>query len=106
MDIQFHLSVIAAGGNPKITKLVNDMHLLTRIFERRIPQAAESSHKLACRIYAYHRRVLKALDDRDGEEARKWMARHLRWGQQYHLALLDKQEQKKIASHIEDSFLG
>lgn len=106
VDIQFHLAVISAAGNPRIGKMVNDLHLLTRIFQRKIPQVAESPLKHVCRAYAYHRRVLKALEAGNGETARKWMTRHLRWAQNYHLALLDEQERETLTSNIEESLWG
>ncbi|MBN2296487.1 MAG: GntR family transcriptional regulator [Pirellulales bacterium] len=74
-DMAFHTVLIRAAGNSRIMKIINEMHVLTRIFgvER---QAHDQD--LVDEALQMHRQILEAIKNDSGDNARLAMARHIR----------------------------
>ncbi|MBN2021771.1 MAG: GntR family transcriptional regulator [Pirellulales bacterium] len=74
-DMAFHMLLIRAAGNGRIMKLVNDSHVLMKVFASK-----QQDYDLGLVIGAHqvHRQILDAVRRRDGESAREIMARHIR----------------------------
>ncbi len=73
-DLTFHMTIIEAAGNPRLTKLAGDSHIHSRIFgvERfgHNQELMEEADKTHCAIF-------EALKKRDAARASSLVARHI-----------------------------
>jgi GntR family transcriptional repressor for pyruvate dehydrogenase complex len=76
-DVRFHRAVAAGSNNPVLGTLVDMMSAL--LYERR-RATVERAHDLR-ESAEMHRRIYRAIRDRDAESARTAMAEHLRLAQ-------------------------
>lgn len=73
-DLAFHMTIIEAAGNRRLTKLAADSHAHAQIFA-----ADRTAHERALveESQRQHHQILAALTRRDGERARTLVALHL-----------------------------
>lgn len=73
-DLEFHMTIIEAAGNRRLTKLAADSHAHARIFA-----ADRLTHDvdLLDEATRQHRAIYEALARHDGEEARRQVALHI-----------------------------
>jgi len=73
-DLAFHMTIIEAAGNRRLTKLAADSHAHARIFS-----ADRIAHDLDLLEEAVqqHRAIYEALAQRDADEARRQVALHI-----------------------------
>ncbi len=74
MNVEFHEAIIAAGGNPWVAEFVGRT--------RNVPLASDrvilwEDHGIILRSHDDHRRILRALADRDGHRAAGLMWEHV-----------------------------
>ena len=89
-DINFHRVLAAASGNRALAHLVHEVH--RSLIPRQILARPAGRHDV---ILAEHERILRAVEDGDGDEARAAMADHLTALEDYlaaHEAELDPPE--------------
>jgi DNA-binding GntR family transcriptional regulator len=70
---QLHRLVLSVGGTPRLLRIVQNLKGLTG----HLHDVAISLPGCLERSIEEHRRVIDALERRDGDEAEKWMRRHL-----------------------------
>ncbi len=88
-DSVFHMLLIRAARNRSLLRIINDLHLMTRMFgQRREPL---SGRNLAG-IYAGHSRIVRALRRGDAELAQREMSRHIQRGCRLVLAMCDRDD--------------
>ena len=90
-DMGFHMLLIRSAGNRKIMRIVGDTRALSGIFGTRRQIHTEP---LVARICRFHRRILRAMEQRDPTAARTWMARHIRTSREQMLECFDHHEQR------------
>jgi DNA-binding GntR family transcriptional regulator len=74
VDEDFHLIVARASKNPLLIKLLcEDFYQLVRFYRTQLVHVRGRG----ARIVAEHRRILEAIEDRDGELAELQMRRHI-----------------------------
>jgi DNA-binding GntR family transcriptional regulator len=73
-DLSFHMTIIEAAGNPRLTKLAGDSHIHSRIFgaerfghDRELLEEADKTH----------RDIYQALRNRDAISASRLVAKHI-----------------------------
>jgi len=73
-DLAFHMTIIEAAGNPKLTKLAGDSHIHSRIFG-----VERFGHEKALLEEAdeIHNSIYQALRARDGAAASKLLGQHI-----------------------------
>lgn len=74
-DLEFHKVILSAAGNGRMTKLVADFKILTRVFGY-VP--VDHDLPLMANSYLYHKRVAQAVRRRDARAAGSWMVKHIR----------------------------
>ena len=87
-DVGFHKIIIAAAGNQYLSKVLDDTRLLARVFTtthwkydvEKLDEAVE-----------FHRRLLVAMQNRDGEAARLASMEAMRVARSNALAAWDQQ---------------
>jgi DNA-binding GntR family transcriptional regulator len=86
-DLAFHMTIIEAAGNPRLTKLAGDSHIHSRIFgverfghDRELLEEADQTHRS---IYA-------ALKRRDGAKASELISKHINRSLELTLSHLDQ----------------
>lgn len=83
-DSLFHMVLIRAARNTWLKKMVGDLKLMTRMFgQRREPLEAAN----LVRIYAGHRRIVRAMQRKDVTRAQAEMAKHIQRGCQLVMGL-------------------
>lgn len=86
-DMAFHTVLIRAAGNSRIMKIINDMHVLTRIFGvERQPHDQE----LVDEALQVHRQILESINNGAGDNASLAMSRHIRTSMKQTLDHYDK----------------
>jgi len=75
-DLAFHLLLLQAAGNRYAAKIIGDVHVRSAIFGYRSHQ--RDLHHVT-RTWLYHARVARAVRQRDGQAARFWLERHIRY---------------------------
>lgn len=86
-DLGFHMVVIRAADNARIMKIVHETHVLTRIFSFR-----REAHDVALisRAHQFHRAVVRALVEHDGEGAVNAMREHICVSREERLEAFDR----------------
>ncbi len=100
VDLGFHMLMIRSAGNRRIIKIVADSQLLTRIFT--IPRERHDLSVVAG-AYRFHRRILRAVKQRNSEAAKHWMSEHIHSGRQRALKAFVMQ-QSEIESEANRAF--
>jgi len=74
-DLGFHMVLLRASGNRRLMKIIADSRMLTRIFG-----TPRQEHDLAIieETHRFHSQILKAVQQGDGEKARRLMSEHIR----------------------------
>jgi len=88
-DMGFHMVILRASGNRRMMKIVSDLRVLSRIFT-----AKRETHdlKIVIGVYRFHRRILRALCQGNGEVARYWMREHIRESRRLALESFDRRQ--------------
>lgn len=73
-DLSFHMLLMKSAGNPYMLKLMAATHVRNRIFG---PQSHKRSLRHVAYVWLYHARVLRAVRQRRGTQARYWLMRHM-----------------------------
>jgi len=78
VDMQFHMTILRAAGNPSLLRMARQEHLLTRIFGHwhHVPRLG-GKNQITRYIYLWHGRIYRALRRRDPEAARLAMLAHV-----------------------------
>ena len=86
-DMAFHVVLIRGAGNARIMKIINDMHVLKRVFgvERHL-----HSQAVVDEAYRSHQQILDFVESGSADNARQAMARHIRIGMKQTLDNYDK----------------
>jgi DNA-binding GntR family transcriptional regulator len=74
-DLSFHMTIIEAAGNPRLTKLAGDSHIHSRIFG---VERFGHNQELLEEADQIHRAVFAALKKRDANSASGLIAQHIR----------------------------
>jgi DNA-binding GntR family transcriptional regulator len=77
-DVTFHQTIASAAGNEPIRKEIGRLQSVAEVVSYR-PEIAPDETKAMTRSAADHLGILRALRARDGVEARRLMAKHLRY---------------------------
>ncbi len=73
-DLSFHMTIIEAAGNPRLTKLAGDSHIHSRIFG---VERFGHSQELLEEADQIHRAIFEALKKRDAGNASGLVAQHI-----------------------------
>ena len=74
IDARFHIGIARAAHSPRLMKAVTDVQAeLTEVLDVMVYHSKEALHEVA----ESHRRILKAIRDRDSEAARRYMLDHI-----------------------------
>jgi len=89
LNALFHLTILSACDNRKLIKIVSDLHVLSKALRGRgfLPDRSPIGH--LARDYRFHRRVLRALETGNSQDAGRWMEQHVTDAMNYHLAMYD-----------------
>jgi len=74
--LAFHLLLLQAAGNRYAAKIIGDVQVRSAIFGYRSHQ--RDLHHLT-RTWLFHARIARAVAQRDGPAARRWLERHIRY---------------------------
>jgi DNA-binding GntR family transcriptional regulator len=85
-DLAFHMTIIEAAGNPRLTKLAGDSHIHSRIFG---VERFGHAHELLEEADRTHRSIHRALKDRDGARASQLISQHINRSLELTLSHLD-----------------
>ena len=88
LDLTFHMMVIEASHNRRMTKVVGDSHILSRIFEA---DRHEFEIAVLTNTSRDHQRILDAIRKRDAGEASTAMQKHIQNSLQQILAGKDSE---------------
>ncbi len=88
-NFRFHLGIVKAAGNKLLAKTMGNYHILTRLLYSHAVLPNENFAKRAAKDYAFHRRTLRALKNRDGETAAKFLSGHVKDAMSFHLKRYD-----------------
>lgn len=73
-DLTFHMTIIEAAGNPRLTKLAGDSHIHSRIFG---VERFGHNRELLEEADQIHHSIFESLKVRDGSAASELIARHI-----------------------------
>lgn len=73
-DLAFHMTIIEAAGNPRLTKLAGDSHIHSRIFGA---ERFAHSQELIEEADAIHNEIFKALNTRNTGLASSLVSKHI-----------------------------
>jgi len=73
-DLSFHMTIIEAAGNPRLTKLAGDSHIHSRIFG---VERFGHNRELLEEADQIHRAIFEALRKRDAKVASNLVAQHI-----------------------------
>ena len=77
---QFHARLIAAARNRWLSKVVAELRLISEVFAAHRASPRLLTRALADTVATQHAALVKILARHDVEQARSWMARHIRGG--------------------------
>jgi DNA-binding GntR family transcriptional regulator len=89
-DLNFHLTLIRAAGNPLVHKIVADHHVLSQLFGS--PLLRHTTPDLV-RTVREHWLIYKAVRRRDAAAAYAAMVQHIRRGKEFALRALARMEE-------------
>ncbi|HBO45395.1 MAG TPA: hypothetical protein DD670_15980, partial [Planctomycetaceae bacterium] len=94
-DAAFHVALLRGAGNRRALRIVNELHVMARIFgHRKREDLCGENLELVGRE---HRQVIAALRQGNGELARNVLGEHLRRGCQRALAAFDRNRMEEAA---------
>ena len=85
-DLSFHMTIIEAAGNPRLTKLAGDSHIHSRIFG---VERFGHSRELLEEADQIHRAIFESLKKRDANGASNQIAQHIQRSLELTLAHID-----------------
>lgn len=92
LDAAFHCTLINAAGNSRLEKTVTELQLMSRIFGHAGHRETDLSLGKMARVLVGHRRVLRALQQRDAAAAAHCIAQTIRHGRRVALARWGQRE--------------
>ncbi len=95
LNVLFHLAVLGASQNQRLIKIVTDLHILGRVLKGRILLPGETALGRLSLDYRFHRRILRALEKHNPQDAYLWVEKHVTEAKEYHLAVYDWQHQTR-----------
>jgi len=106
LDMAFHLTNIECAKNRQLLRAVRDVHLLTRILQRRADLPGTPHLERLGHICADHRQIVAALAQHDPALAQESVRKHVQWSRDAHLYAYDweQRQQRTAASRSEDLF--
>lgn len=90
-DLAFHMTIIEAAGNPRLTKLAGDSHIHSRIFG---VERFGHNQELMEEADQIHRLIFKALKLRDATQASQLIAQHIQRSLELTLGHIDDTPQE------------
>ena len=90
VDMAFHMLLIRAAGNSRITKLTGESRMLTGCFFR--TNRRRHDLHIVAGAYRFHRRIFQAVRHSDAERACRLTVEHIRAGMQGMLKQYDELE--------------
>ena len=90
-DLAFHMTIIEAAGNPRLTKLAGDSHIHSRIFG---VERFGHNQELMEEADQIHRSIFSALKQRDATHASQLVAQHIQRSLELTLAHIDDSPQE------------
>lgn len=90
-DLAFHMTIIEAAGNPRLTKLAGDSHIHSRIFG---VERFGHNQELMDEAEAIHRAIFNALKQRDATKASQLIAQHIQRSLELTLTHIDDTPQE------------
>ncbi|NLX03818.1 MAG: GntR family transcriptional regulator [Phycisphaerae bacterium] len=93
LNIYFHLTIIRAARNQQLAKLVGDLHILTQVLRTHVVLPGQNYIKQIARDYGFHRRIFRALERHDADQAYFWIERHVTNAMKHHMAVFDYLQQ-------------
>ena len=85
-DLSFHMTIIEAAGNPRLTKLAGDSHIHSRIFG---VERFGHNRELLEEADQIHRAIFESLEKRDAKAASNLVAQHIQRSLELTLAHID-----------------
>ncbi len=90
-DLAFHMTIIEAAGNPRLTKLAGDSHIHSRIFG---VERFGHNRELMDEADEIHRSIFGALKQRDATQASLLVAQHIQRSLELTLSHIDDSPQE------------
>jgi DNA-binding GntR family transcriptional regulator len=90
-DLAFHMTIIEAAGNPRLTKLAGDSHIHSRIFG---VERFGHNQELMDEADQIHRSIFAALKQRDATQASQLVAQHIQRSLELTLSHIDDSPQE------------
>ncbi len=90
-DLAFHMTIIEAAGNPRLTKLAGDSHIHSRIFG---VERFGHNRELMDEADEIHRSIFGALKQRDATQASQLVAQHIQRSLELTLSHIDDSPQE------------
>lgn len=90
-DLAFHMTIIEAAGNPRLTKLAGDSHIHSRIFG---VERFGHSQELMEEADEIHREIFQALKQRNASQASQLIAQHIQRSLELTLSHIDDAPQE------------
>ena len=90
-DLAFHMTIIEAAGNPRLTKLAGDSHIHSRIFG---VERFGHNQELMEEADQIHRLIFTALKQRDATQASQLIAQHIQRSLELTLSHIDDSPQE------------
>lgn len=98
LEARFHAVLVDAARNAWLSKVVGDLKLLTTVFARRRELRGFPDVAGAVQTWRDHRRLIRAVEDRDGARAATLMRSHIRVGRDAVLAVLSAVDVDGVAA--------
>lgn len=98
-DLTFHMIVLRSSGNSWVTRIVSDMHLMSRIWATDRGNPTDRPLKLWALVWSDHLHMYRALQRKDGEAAARWMQIHLQRDSRMALEHYDRVSRARSARH-------
>jgi DNA-binding GntR family transcriptional regulator len=86
-DLAFHMTIIEAAGNPRLTKLAGDSHIHSRIFG---VERFGHNQELMEEVDDTHRLIFSALQKRDAAHASQLISQHIQRSLELTLSHIDE----------------
>lgn len=90
-DLAFHMTIIEAAGNPRLTKLAGDSHIHSRIFG---VERFGHNRELMDEADEIHRSIFRALKQHDAAQASLLVAQHIQRSLELTLSHIDDSPQE------------
>jgi len=78
VDVEFHMILLRAAGNERMLKIIDDLHVLSRLMSFGREFTVQDVTKEMATLIKLHGKVLQSIRKRDGKAARKWMMGQLK----------------------------